>query len=301
MEPTELFKLAEGIVILASLMALAYSVFKSKSTESTVREQSELIKIQGDALSELRTQRSEDSRRIKELESSLNVLQTIPLQKIAEKLEIITANDTANASTYTFSAQNLGTASSDRYIICTIGSRIGSADLNLNSVTIGGVSATIVIQETNFTTNSGLAAIAIAAVPTGTTGDVVVTLDGTAARCLISLYSATDLSSATAHEALANTGVNPTIALDVPTDGFAIAIATQWTATTTAWTGLTERLDTTSESNTTYSIADDAFVSGATDQTITADFTTNGQNPVMVAASWGFGADVNTSNFFGMF
>lgn len=93
MEPTELFKLAEGIVILASLMALAYSVFKSKSTESTVREQSELIKIQGDELSELRTQRSEDSRRIKELESSLNVLQTIPLQKIAEKLEIITSND----------------------------------------------------------------------------------------------------------------------------------------------------------------------------------------------------------------
>src|SRR3990167_11105596 len=80
-------------------------------------------------------------------------------------------------TTYTFSAENLGVAASDRFIVVTITGRSSDGGARtIDTVTIGGVTATINIQIANSGSFNG---IATAAVPTGTTGDIVITWSGT--------------------------------------------------------------------------------------------------------------------------
>lgn len=71
---------------------------------------------------------------------------------------------TTDLTTYTFSAEDLGATASDRYIIVGILSRKAGASTTISSVTIGGVSATIVKQATNNVTNTDVGGIAIATV-----------------------------------------------------------------------------------------------------------------------------------------
>ena len=105
------------------------------------------------------------------------------------------AASTSNAQNYTFSSQSLGTAASDRKIIaCVNSSAVSSSLLSVSSVTIGGVSATEVVAGNADGNNNQLQpfAIFIADVPSGTSGDVVVSLNANnGANCHIALYRAT--------------------------------------------------------------------------------------------------------------
>lgn len=99
---------------------------------------------------------------------------------------------------YTFSGRSLGTASSNRYIIVTIGGATGNR--TISSVTIAGVTATEIGQATGQDVGSSAystSGIYIAAVPTGTTGDVVVTFSSIETGCGIGVYAVTNLKSAT--------------------------------------------------------------------------------------------------------
>jgi len=100
-----------------------------------------------------------------------------------------TASDATNLQTYTFSSQNLGAANSKRYIIVAIASRNTRLGTTINSVRIGGVTATISVQSNHDDSpNSSVAGLAVANVPTGTTGDIVVTFSTTMLRaywCLL--------------------------------------------------------------------------------------------------------------------
>lgn len=194
---------------------------------------------------------------------------------------------TADTNSYTFSSQNLGTASSDRYIIVGAVARKAGASATISSITIGGVSATIVKQQTNTITNTNVSGLAIAAVPTGTTGNIVVTFSATMLRCAISAYAVTELDSATPYDDASSTSADPSVSLDIPTDGFAIGMGLTAAASTATWTGLTEDVDGTLESFVTYTSASDEFPSGATGRTITIDFgSTNESSACFV--SWGF-------------
>lgn len=199
------------------------------------------------------------------------------------------ATSTADTNAYTFSSQSLGDAASDRYIIVTAIARKAGAAFTLSSITIGGVSATIVRQVTNTVTNSDTAAIVIANVPTGTTGDVVVTWSTTVLRCAIGMWRATSLSSATEHDASTSTAADPTYAIDVPAGGFAIAAGLTAAATTVTWTGLTEKFDSTLESFVTYTGASDEFATTQTNLTVTMDFGSSTES-AGVFASWGVAA-----------
>ena len=108
-----------------------------------------------------------------------------------------TTVDASDLTTYTFSSQNLGTAAPDRHIIVGVAARKGGSATTISSVTVGGVSATIVDQYSNSDSNSNISGIAIASVPTGTTGDIVVTFGAQMVRAVIAVYRATNLSSAT--------------------------------------------------------------------------------------------------------
>jgi hypothetical protein len=92
----------------------------------------------------------------------------------------------------TYTGVDFGTEAADRYIIVAIGQRNDSR--TFTSVTIGGVTATILVQNVDGNTSAG---IAIAAVPTGTSGDVVVNLNGTADSHYLGVWSATGLASPT--------------------------------------------------------------------------------------------------------
>jgi hypothetical protein len=204
------------------------------------------------------------------------------------------ATSTADTNAYTFSSQSLGDAASDRYIIVSAVARKAGATFTLSSITIGGVSATIVRQVTNTVTNSNAAAIVIANVPTGTTGDVVVTWSTTVLRCAIGMWRATGLTSATEHDASTSTAADPTYAIDVPAGGFAIAAGLTAAATTAVWTGLTEKFDSTLETFVTYTGASDEFATTQTNLTVTMDFGSANES-AGVFASWAVGSSVSVS------
>lgn len=193
------------------------------------------------------------------------------------------AIDTANLTTYTFGSQNLGVADSDRYIVAAIEARAG-ATLSVSSASIGGVAASIVAQ----TQNAGdCAALVIANVPSGTTGDVVVTFNTAAARASIQLYRLVGIDSETAsHTATSAPAQDPTTTLDIPAGGVAIGCGTNFGGGSATWTGLTENYDAVVEGQILVSSAYDTFATAQTGRTITIDIS-GGSLAAGVFASWG--------------
>jgi hypothetical protein len=150
------------------------------------------------------------------------------------------ASDNANLSTYTFASQNLGTAASDRFIIVCYQSRTGGAN-GIGSVTIGGVSAALT-RDANTGGPANVAGIAIAKVPSGTTGDVIVVFSATAARCAIQVYRATGINQ-TAIDTDGSTASNPSVTVDTAAGGIVIGSFVGAGLTTCSWTGLSEDSD----------------------------------------------------------
>lgn len=188
-----------------------------------------------------------------------------------------------------YNGMSIGAADSSRKIIAVVG--WGSAsDQTISSMTIGGVSATVVVNADTATSSGGLA-IAIADVPTGTTADVAITFSGTVARSGVSLYRVINLTSSTIHASTTDTAATSgevTGSLNVPANGFCIAGAV--TVDGTAWTwsaGPTENYDVDigSVSN-GFSSALGEYVSAQTPLTVTATCGT-GSRSALVAASWG--------------
>lgn len=188
-------------------------------------------------------------------------------------------NDTANLTTYTFTSQNLGTANANRYIaVCTT----QRSSPTLSSVTIGGVSATIVAQANN---TGNVAGIAIALVPTGATGDIVVTWGSSGLNCAISVYQIDNLLSATPFHSITDITASPSINLNIPASGIALGFATVQNSSPMSWSGLTERDEGLLESVIDYSSASDAFVAAETGRAISVSYAST-LRPAAVFASW---------------
>lgn len=201
------------------------------------------------------------------------------------------ASSTADATSYTFSNQNVGSAAADRYIIVGVYSRkAGEAGAD-PTVTVEGVSANLAVTRWTTVTNSNFAGLYIAALPSGTDADVVVDFGAsTMVRAAISLWRVDSLSSATASDTAASGANDPTGTIDVPVDGFAVGVAmTLSNATPVSWTGITEADEFTVEAQITCSAAGDEFASGSSGLVITADFGTSNAS-AGAFASWEFGA-----------
>jgi hypothetical protein len=197
------------------------------------------------------------------------------------------AGDSADQSTYTFSAQNLGAASSGRHIAVCIASRaVGTSSLAVSSVTIQGITASLSVSAQNVTSNVTVACIAIAAVPSGTTGDIVITLPRTALRIGIAVFSIANISGTTPSDTDSSTANAPTCSLDIPANGVALAISARAGSGSVTWSGLTERSDATIESNLNVSSASDAFATLQAGLSITATHSGVG-DAIGAFASWG--------------
>lgn len=155
------------------------------------------------------------------------------------------SNSTANLTTYTFSGVSLGTAHSARYIIVGVVT-VASSNRTISSASIGGVSATISSNASG--TSKGR--MIIAAVPTGGTGDVVITHSGGCTSCAIGVWAAYNIGSTTAHHAVTAiaSGGTFSISVNVPANQtIRYACVQQNGSGSTAATGMTNRARANSE------------------------------------------------------
>jgi len=168
------------------------------------------------------------------------------------------AVDAADLTTYTFSSQPIGTASGTRRVVVSIGT---NSTRTISSVTIGGVSATV--NATNTLSGTAHVALASAVVPTGTTADVVVTLDAAGLGMGIGVWT---LTSGAATGQTASGNGDPTN-LTVTTTAGDIVIAYAFTSgITTAlfvWSVATERFEEDVYSTTTTHSGADAVAVGS--------------------------------------
>ena len=113
---------------------------------------------------------------------------TFPTTDPYELEYVTTVPASFSASTCTFTDIDFGDAAGSREIFVVLTSRTGAAP-SINSITIGGVSATL--GTTNYLTTLLGQAVAFAAVPTGTSGTVVINWSSTVAAMVLTVYRVT--------------------------------------------------------------------------------------------------------------
>lgn len=160
-----------------------------------------------------------------------------------------TYTDSTSQTTRTISSVDFGTATSTREIF--IVTRWSSAtSTTISSATIGGVTATI---SAGFSAGSQGAALIFATVPTGTTGNVVITYSNATTNTVSYVYRVTDRTNigVTAINRYGDTVAitrtsytSPTVAF--PANGFVLAIFTHTNTSniTFSATGITIDADT---------------------------------------------------------
>lgn len=133
-----------------------------------------------------------------------------------------TSNLTPSGSTFTFNNVDIGTAASNRRVYIAVSVNKGST-ITINSMTIGGITATKHADINDNTDNSRLS-IFSAAVPTGTTATVVVTCSSTILFIAFSVYAYYGtVSSTTSFTTNADAPSSTLTLTTVPSNGFIIA------------------------------------------------------------------------------
>jgi hypothetical protein len=191
----------------------------------------------------------------------------------------------SDLSTYTFSGVSIGTAGANRHVIVGIMSLADNLGVTgISSVTIGGVTATTQVA-VNDTATGSFSALVIAAVPTGTTGDVVVNMTTTQARLRIGVWAAYDLTSPTAVTTNQSKNANPSV-LNINTQAGDIVVGVGFnnTASSVSWTGATERFDASLE-GANESGADHVATTAESPRTLSLAWTSYSRNSA-VSAAW---------------
>lgn len=186
----------------------------------------------------------------------------------------------STTSTYTFSGVDIGTPSATRLVVIGVsGYNSAGSSRTLNSVTVGGNSATVNIgTAVSAILPGGVASIADS---TNSTADIVVTFSGSCSQCAILVWAITDLSSNTPIQALTDGG-SFSLSLSVQQAGPYIAFVRGGTSSNITWTGIIENVDGIGSSG-LYVSGASAIAATTTNQTITASSFSSGRG---FAASW---------------
>lgn len=200
----------------------------------------------------------------------------------------------STASSVTFTSVALGTATSDRLVAVYFGTGTTNTG-QVTAVTIQGISATQAVR--SGTGNSNVTnVIWYATVPTGTTGDVVVTFSttwGNTTAGILSSVSIYDLASTTpitASTQTASDNVSPSLSVTLTPSANAVLFAVYRTGAvaagnTSSWTNATEQTDLLSV-NVAFS---DAISSGLANSSLTVSVTNTDtlvNRPALVVATW---------------
>lgn len=189
----------------------------------------------------------------------------------------------ASGSTYTYSSHAIGVAAANRLVIVGAHSLQSAGSRTISSVTIGGISATVV-SGTTFTTTTASgdydSAFYAASVPTGTTATIVVTMSASVAGGGggVSVWAAYDLTSSTAvdGDGVVVVGSSPANIPSLTTSGSGFLVASSMAyiagAGSFTWTNATKRSEV-------------SLVSGPTQLVISAaDAATTGAGVAVTAA-----------------
>jgi len=163
--------------------------------------------------------------------------------------------DSPGAGPYSFTGMTIGTAPAGgetRHVVVAIGLMHNSAG-SINSVTIAGVSASLVVGIDSGTGTSGAGvALYIAQVPTGTTATVAVSYTGgTSLGAATYILRNRTVTTATS----SSTAQSPSLNLNIAVGGAAIGVSMVRDGTVSTWTGLTENFDTDIRSDEWFSAA----------------------------------------------
>jgi hypothetical protein len=198
---------------------------------------------------------------------------------------------TSNASAYTFTNHNIGTAAADRYVVVGYASYNNTSGApSFSSATIGGNAATPHHNQINVTDFVYMATgIFGLLVTSGTQATIVVNFSETMQNCVVSVWALYGLDSTTPHHTNggnADSATSVSTTLNIPDQGVAVAIAgsvNNNVAHTAA--GLTEDADTTIESTQRYHSMSAQSMSAETGRTISS--TGNAVTfRSLAAASW---------------
>lgn len=192
-------------------------------------------------------------------------------------------DDTVNP-TAEFLSLSLGAADANREIFVCIGTWDNTGPRDVSSVTVGGVSGSQVIEYVlSGISEAGTAGFGMwkAAVPTGTTGDVVVTFSGSVARCVVSIYRVINgqVISTLAATGTGSSGIDTiTLSQNVLAGDAVIGGGTvgQQQGDSVTWVGLTEDYDDVA-GNSRFSSAHEFNVTTASPRTMTFAASTSGQ------------------------
>lgn len=164
--------------------------------------------------------------------ANLGGMATTPVATISFASSAISA---ADLTTYTFSAAALGTAASNRKIVVAASAAVSTTAI-VSTLTVNGVTATFITSSRVRTPNNErLVELWQADVPTGATGDVVVTWSTAENRCGIgvwAVYGAAAAAYATATDNSSPYSQN----VVVPAGGVIIGAAYTEGAASNAWT-----------------------------------------------------------------
>jgi len=142
------------------------------------------------------------------------------------------------AVTNTYSTKSIGAADAGRTVIVGVSSNGTNI---VTGMTIGGVSAT---ELTVFTGTNNTSSVWAAAVPSGTTADIVITNAGGGAATGIAVYRALNVGSLTAYTAGSSAVADPMTATVFAPAGSAIfAAGGGYSPASFTWTGVTEDTD----------------------------------------------------------
>lgn len=218
---------------------------------------------------------------------------------MADASFIAVTHDTGNVTTYTIAGVSIGVAHADRYVI--VAATWASSNTTVRTIsgtpTIGGINASVHAQTGAISGSALGSAILIAAVPTGTTATISITLSGGGGSLDVGVYRVVGLASATPFDTAiasdaAGGGIVSTSTLDVPHRGLVIACANfEANSGSVTWVGASGNYD---ESNgdgspeiVTGAMSND--LAAETNRTVSATHTTNGDSTndcCMSVASW---------------
>lgn len=198
------------------------------------------------------------------------------------------ANDTADAASYSFSSQAIGTAASDRLVIVAV-HWDASSSRTISSATIGGVAATVAVQKINSGATPTGVGLIYAAVPTGTTATVAVTMSGGVVRMGIGLWTLTghlsNTPTTTNSSENASSGTSLSASVTPSAGGVVVAaFSANNGGINVAWTNVTECYDDNLEAGGTEASGADVSAAAGTAVSCAAAYSAGGGEVIAVAA-----------------
>jgi hypothetical protein len=156
--------------------------------------------------------------------------------------------DPGNNTTYTFASVAIGAADATRRVVVVAHWSRATAVVALTSATIGGIAATIHVQDGGAGVG-GRVAIISALVPTGTTATIALNFSTAQDRAFIAVYRAINETSAGPTATASDNAVSGNqfdVSLNIPSNGWVVAGVNanqSGSGMVWSWLGITEQYD----------------------------------------------------------